>query len=107
MKQAISALARLIGTLAAVAIVVVVHRPVQGDQASADTVLCELNPPRDLAGLEACLARSPHDVELLLDLGAAYVAAGRIADARERYARAVALDPRDADARRRLDGLRP
>lgn len=106
MKQAISALSRLIGTLAVVACVVVVNRPAQGNQASADTVRCELNPPRDIAGLEACLARSPQDVELLLELGAAYVTVDRVADARELYARAVAIDPRDAEARQRLDGLR-
>lgn len=106
MKQAISALTRLVFTLAAFAIVVVVNRPVQGDEASADTVRCELNPPHDVTGLEACLSRSPQDVELLLDLGEAYAAAGRNADARAMYARAVAIDPRDAEARRRLDDSR-
>ena len=106
MKQAISALARLIATLSAVAVVVAANRPAQGDRASADTVRCELNPPRDMAGLEACLARSPQDVELLLELGAAYVAVDRVADARELYARAVAIDPRDAEARQRLDEVR-
>lgn len=106
MKLAISALSRLVCTLAIVALVVVANRPVQGDQASADTVQCELSPPRDVAGLEACLARSPQDVELLLDLGAAYAAAGRTAEASEVYARAVAIDPHDAEARRRLDDAR-
>lgn len=106
MKQAISALSRLACTLAVFALVVVVNRPVQGGEASPDTLGCELDPPRDVAGLEACLARSPRDVELLLDLGAAYAASGRNAEAREAYARAVAVDPHDAEARRRLDDSR-
>jgi cytochrome c-type biogenesis protein CcmH/NrfG len=106
MKQALSALSRLALTLAVLAIVAVVNRPVQGDEASADAVQCELNPPRDRAGLEACLARSPQDVELLLDLGEAYAAEGRAAEARDMYVRAAAIDPRDAEARRRLDDSR-
>jgi cytochrome c-type biogenesis protein CcmH/NrfG len=69
-----------------------------GDLAQAMSA-CDLKPPHDLGGLEACLARAPSDVELLLDLGAAYEAAGRPADARSVYRRAVETDPRDADAR--------
>jgi len=106
MNQAISALSRLVCTLAIGAGVVVVSRPVQGGEASADAVRCELNPPRDVTGLEACLARSPQDVEVLLGLGEAYASAGREADAREMYARAVAIDPRDVEARGRLDDSR-
>lgn len=72
-----------------------------GDLTQA-TIACDLNPPRDLGGLEACLARAPRDVELLLDLGTAYEAAGQPADARSAYRRAVDTDSRDADARMRL-----
>ena len=106
MRPAISALSRLIFTVAAISLVVVVNRPVQGDQASADSVRCELDPPRDVAGLEACAARSPRDVELLVALGAAYEAAGRRDDARAAFQRAIEIDPRDADAQRRLAAAR-
>jgi cytochrome c-type biogenesis protein CcmH/NrfG len=102
MTPPISAFARLIFTLAAVSFVVVVNRPVQGDQASADAVRCELDPPRDVAGLEACVARSPRDVELLVQLASAYEAAGRTEDAGSMYRRAIEVDPRDAEVQRRL-----
>jgi cytochrome c-type biogenesis protein CcmH/NrfG len=102
MQPAISAFARLIVTVAAVSVVVAVNRPAQGDQASADAVRCELDPPRDVAGLEACVARSPRDVELLVQLAGAYEASGRTEDARSMYRRAIEADPRDADAQRRL-----
>lgn len=69
---------------------------------SDDIVRCDLDPPRDPHGLEACVSRSPRDVELLLDLGAAYEAEGRLAEARQVYRRAVAVDPGDAGARMRL-----
>jgi hypothetical protein len=102
MKQAIAAVSRLLFTMGILGLVVVVHRS-QSDEASADRVRCAIDPPRDIPGLEACLAWSPRDVELVLDLAAAYEAAGRPADARAQYARAAVIDPRDADARRRLD----
>lgn len=103
MKQVLAALARLLCTLGILGAVVLVNRSQPGDEASADSVRCEVAPPHDIPGLEACLARSPRDVELVLDLAAAYAAAGRPAEARAQYARAVEIDPRDADARRRLD----
>jgi len=106
MKQAISALSRLAFTLAIVALVVVINRSAPADPVSPEAVRCELDPPRDIAGLEACLARSPRDLELVLDLAAAYDAAGRATEARAQYARAVEIDPHDEDARKRLDQRR-
>jgi cytochrome c-type biogenesis protein CcmH/NrfG len=88
---------RLAYALVAVAAFVLVNRSTAGgDAASAEAVRCEFEPPRDVAGLEACYARAPFDVELLLDLGAAYEADGRAADAQARYRRATEIDPRDA-----------
>ena len=69
---------------------------------SDDTVRCDLDPPRDPPGLEACVSRSPRDVELLLDLGTAYEAEGRFAEAQEVFRRAVAVDPADAGVHLRL-----
>ena len=102
MKQAIAAVSRLLCTLGILGLVVLVNRS-RSDEASADGVRCELDPPPDIPGLEACLARSPRDVELVLDLATAYEAAGRPADARAQYSRAATHDPRDPDARRRLN----
>ena len=94
---------RLAYALAAVAAFVLVNRSTgTSDAASADAVRCELEPPRDAAGLEACRARAPFDVELLLELGAAYDTAGRAADAQSLYRRAAEIDPRDASAWLRL-----
>jgi tetratricopeptide (TPR) repeat protein len=75
--------------------------PTAGD-VSNETVRCELDPPRDVSALEACLVRAPRDVELLLDLGTAYETAGRFENARAIYRRAVEADPRDAGARIQL-----
>jgi tetratricopeptide (TPR) repeat protein len=102
MTHATAVLSRLIVTLAAVALVAIVTRPATGNQASAEAVRCELEPPRDVAGLEACHTRAPFDVELMLDLGAAYDAAGRSADALALYRRAAEIDPRDASVWMRL-----
>ena len=102
MKQVIGVVARLLCTVVVLGVVVLVNRSQSGQEASADTVRCDLDPPSDVEGLEACLATFPRDVELLLELGAAYAAAGRADDARVQYARAVAIDPRDAGARHKL-----
>ena len=75
--------------------------PTAGD-VSNETVRCELDPPRDVSALEACLVRAPRDVELLLDLGMAYEVAGKFENARAIYRRAVEADPRDAGARLHL-----
>ena len=101
-----NALFRLLATLAIVAVVAFASRSVPSDAAaSAESVRCEIEPPVDVGGLEACVSRFPRDVELLVDLGAAYEAAGRGEDARSAYRRAIEIDPRDADVQRRLAGL--
>ncbi|MGE0864731.1 MAG: tetratricopeptide repeat protein [Vicinamibacterales bacterium] len=102
MKQVIAAAGRVVFALGILGAVVLVNRSQSGDEASAESIRCEIDPPRDIAGLEACLARSPRDLELVLELAAAYEAAGRHPEARAQHERAVAIDPRDADARRRL-----
>ena len=98
-------LARLVATLVILGLVALSSRSSLSDAASAESVRCEVDPPRELAGLEACVSLFPHDVELLLELGSAYDEAGRTGDARSTYRRAIELDPRDADVRRRLAGL--
>ena len=98
-------LSRLVATLAIVGVVALASRSASSDAASTESVRCEIDPPRDVAGLEACISLFPHDLELLVELGAAYEAAGRAVEARSAYRRAVELDPRDADAMRRLAGL--
>jgi len=98
-------LLRLVATLAIVGVVALASRSAPSDAASAESVRCEIDPPRDVAGLEACVSLFPHDVELLVDLGTAYGAAGRSDDARSAYRRAIELDPRDADVQRRLARL--
>jgi cytochrome c-type biogenesis protein CcmH/NrfG len=72
---------------------------------SNETVRCELDPPRDVPALEACVRQAPRDVELLLELGTAYEEAGRFDDARQVYRRAVEADPRDAGARVQLGAM--
>lgn len=102
-----NAVFRLGWTVAIVAVVAFVSRAApSGDAAPAESVRCEVDPPPDLAGLEACVARSPRDVELLLELGAAYAATGRADEARSLYRRAIAVDPRDRDAQRQLESIR-
>lgn len=103
--ESMNPLFRLVATLAIVAVVGLASRSAPSDAASAESVRCEIDPPRDVAGLEVCASLFPRDVELLVELGTAYDAAGRAADARSAYRRAIELDPRDADAQRRLAGL--
>ena len=98
-------LSRLVATLAILGVVALASRSSPSDAASAESVRCEVDPPRDVAGLEACVSLFPHDVELLLELGTAYDEAGRTGEARSAYRRAIELDPRDADAQRRLGEL--
>jgi tetratricopeptide (TPR) repeat protein len=96
-------LARLVGTTAVLVAAGVMNGASPAVNGShLDSVRCELGPPSEVRGLESCLARSPRDVELLLDLGAAYEAAGRSAEALAVLRRAVDADPHDAGARVRL-----
>ena len=97
---------RLLATLAVVGVVAFASRSAPSDAAaSAESVRCEIDPPNDIAGLESCVLRFPRDVELLVELGAGYEAAGRRADARSAYRRAAEIDPRDADVQHRLAAL--
>ena len=63
---------------------------------------CEQPPRLEVVALEQCLLAQPNDVELLLDLGAAYESGGRWADAERVYLRASRVDPRDGEPHRRL-----
>ena len=100
------ALLRLVSTIAIVSAVAILSRTApSGTGSSAESVRCELDPPADIAGLEACLARSPRDVQLLVDLGVAYLKAGQTDEARASYQRALDVDPRDGDLQRRLNVL--
>jgi len=74
---------------------------------SSDTFAtsCELNPPREAAALERCLALQPRDVELMLDLGAIYEADARIDRAEALYRQALTVDPKDGDVHVRLGRL--
>jgi tetratricopeptide (TPR) repeat protein len=62
-------------------------------------------PSSDLPALENCHALVPNDVELSADLGAAYEAAKRPADATAIYRQILTLDPLYADVRFRLAKL--
>ena len=63
-----AAIARVLSTLAIVGLWGVLNRTSDpaGDLAEV-TVQCELAPPRDIGGLEACLARASRDAALLID----------------------------------------
>ena len=105
-RDPMNPLLRLVATVAIVAMVAFASRSAPSDAAaSAESVRCEVDPPRDVAGLEACLSRFPRDLELLVELGAAYEAAERLDDARSAYRRALEIDPRDAEVQRHLAGL--
>ena len=66
---------------------------------------CEIEPPRDAAGLERCLALYPRDIELMLDLGSVYEAAARADRAEVLYRLALSIDGKDADVHVRLGRL--
>ena len=63
---------------------------------------CETGQALDLAELEQCHALLPRDVEVMLDLGSLYEAAGQREPAEAIYRRALAVDPSDAEVRLRL-----
>lgn len=94
---------RLAATMVILGVVAWAGRHTPSDAAApAAAVQCELDPPGDPAGLEQCVERFPRNVELLVDLGDAYRAAGRAADAIAVYQRARDIDPRDAEVLQRL-----
>lgn len=66
---------------------------------------CELNPPREIDGLERCLALNPRDIELMLDLGSLYEAGRRLDRAEELYRLGLSVDPKDGDVHVRLGRL--
>jgi Flp pilus assembly protein TadD len=66
---------------------------------------CELHPPGEIATLERCLAMSPRDIELMLQLGTSYEVAGETGRAEAIYRRGLAVDPRDGDLHVRLGRL--
>jgi tetratricopeptide (TPR) repeat protein len=72
---------------------------------SQSAAACELDPPRDAAALERCVAISPRDIELMLDLGAIYEADGRGDRAEALYRLALSIDAKDADVHVRLGRL--
>jgi cytochrome c-type biogenesis protein CcmH/NrfG len=76
------------------------------DRDSGAAFTCEAAPPTDLDGLEWCLAQSPRDVELLLDLGQGYDRAGRPDAAEAAYRKASDTDPFDAEPHMRLASVR-
>ena len=92
-------LARLLLTAALLGLAGLPNQTSPAGGLSTETVRCELDPPKDMLALEACVVRAPRDVELLLELGMAYEAAGRFEDAHTTYRQAAEADPRDAGAR--------
>ena len=66
---------------------------------------CDIEPPRDAAGLERCLALYPRDIELMLDLGSVYEAETRPDRAEALYRLALSIDGKDADVHVRLGRL--
>lgn len=69
---------------------------------TTSTFECELNPPHQIDVLERCLAVSPRDIELMLDLGAAYEAHADLERAATIYRRALSVDSKDPDVHARL-----
>jgi predicted TPR repeat methyltransferase len=67
---------------------------------------CQRTAPTDVAAMERCLALRADDVELMIDLAAAYERAGDSDRAAAIYTRALAVDPADAELRAKLDALR-
>ena len=66
---------------------------------------CEQPQHADILVLERCLSVQPDDVDVMLELGAAYESMGRQADAERVYVRAVSVDARDGDVHLRLGRL--
>lgn len=66
---------------------------------------CETPPAGDLPVFERCLTLQSDDVELMIDLGKSYEAAGRWPDAEIIYRRALTVDSKDGDVHLRLGRL--
>jgi tetratricopeptide (TPR) repeat protein len=66
---------------------------------------CESPPKDDLGVLERCLTLEPTDIELMLDLGSDYEAAGRWDEAERLYRRALEVDRLDGELHLRLARL--
>lgn len=95
---------RLFATLALLVTLVVSARGLRSTSRVVDAPFerCEINPPRDVDGLERCLALLPKDVELMLDLASAHEAQGASDRAEALYRRALDVDPQDGDLHIRL-----
>jgi Flp pilus assembly protein TadD len=63
---------------------------------------CELDPPREIAGLDRCLALNPGDIELMLDLGSRLEMGHELGRVEQLYRQALSVDPKDADVHARL-----
>lgn len=103
-------IALALGLLGLFYIALPIRLPATDDDRSSEGCLSladrpPLTGPDALAQLERCRSAVPDDVELIADLGSAYEAVGRIADAEAAYRQVVALDPDDADVRVRLARL--
>lgn len=66
---------------------------------------CERVAPADAPALRRCLALRPDDIELMIDLAAVYERAGQRDRAGALYARALAIDPSDAEVRLKLRAI--
>lgn len=72
---------------------------------TTSTVDCEHVAKEDAHTLEACLSLHPDDVDLLADSGRLLARRGDVAQAENRYRRALAIDPDDGDVRLELATL--
>jgi Flp pilus assembly protein TadD len=71
----------------------------------AGTSTCDARATLDAPALEQCLALDPDNVELMTDLGDAYVRGHDDRRAEALYRRALSVDPRDGDVHLRLGEL--
>jgi cytochrome c-type biogenesis protein CcmH/NrfG len=100
----------LVALLALFALVLPLRLPGDAGELSSERclTLADQPPPGGpdaIALLEQCTTAVPMDAELLADLGGAYEANGRTADAEAAYRRVVTLDPDYADVHVRLARL--